>query len=279
MESGHLVIFSTSGKFITKFNVLRCISLSETPFWTGARGLIATDRNFLTLVDNMQVVLNQWANRGLSLVGKVLVFKTLGISKMQYLAQMTLIPKHIIQKLIDIQEKFLWKNGKPKIKHSTLIADYKDGGLKVVDIDSKFRALKLTWMKRLCDDNEHPWKNIPQAYLKFPNGDLLFHRNFSTDETFFSKIKGIPKFYVEILKVWENFSENSSEDSTVLFSESLWLNRFIKIGNKSVFSKVLSMNNINTVGDIFDNKGAPLQFHFLTQIGLPGTIRFSGFIL
>ena len=38
MESSHLVIFSTSGKFITKFNVLRCISLSETLFWTGARG-------------------------------------------------------------------------------------------------------------------------------------------------------------------------------------------------------------------------------------------------
>ena len=37
MESSHLVIFSTSGKFITKFNVLRCISLSETLFWTGAR--------------------------------------------------------------------------------------------------------------------------------------------------------------------------------------------------------------------------------------------------
>ena len=176
---------------------------------------------------------------------------------MQYLAQMTLIPKHITQKLIDIQEKFLWKNGKPKIKHSTLIADYKDGGLKVVDIDSKFRAQKLTWFKRLCDDNEHPWKIIPQAYLKFPNGELLFHRNFSTDETTLNKIKGIPKFHVEILKIWENFSDNSSDDPTVLLSESLWLNRFIKVG-KSVFSKVLSMNNINTVGDILDNKGAPL---------------------
>ena len=40
MESSYLVIFSTSGKFITKFNVLRCISLSETQFWTGARGRI-----------------------------------------------------------------------------------------------------------------------------------------------------------------------------------------------------------------------------------------------
>ena len=42
MESSHLVIFSTSGKFIMKFNVLRCISLSETLIWTGARGRIPT---------------------------------------------------------------------------------------------------------------------------------------------------------------------------------------------------------------------------------------------
>ena len=40
MESSELVILSTSGKFITKFNVLRGTSLSETLFWTGARGRI-----------------------------------------------------------------------------------------------------------------------------------------------------------------------------------------------------------------------------------------------
>ena len=40
MESSHLVIFTTSGKFITKFIVLWCISLRETLFWTGVRGRI-----------------------------------------------------------------------------------------------------------------------------------------------------------------------------------------------------------------------------------------------
>ena len=45
MESSHLVKFSTSGKFIAKFNVLRCISLSETLFWTGARGRIPITLN------------------------------------------------------------------------------------------------------------------------------------------------------------------------------------------------------------------------------------------
>ena len=48
MESSHLVTFSTSAKFITKFNVLRCISLSETLSWTGARGRIPFTLSKLT---------------------------------------------------------------------------------------------------------------------------------------------------------------------------------------------------------------------------------------
>ena len=38
MESSHLVILSTSGIFVTKFNVLRCISLSETLFLDRGQG-------------------------------------------------------------------------------------------------------------------------------------------------------------------------------------------------------------------------------------------------
>ena len=45
MESSHLVKVSTIGKFIRKFNVLLCISLSETLFWTGARGRIPITLN------------------------------------------------------------------------------------------------------------------------------------------------------------------------------------------------------------------------------------------
>ena len=55
MESSHSVIFSTSGKFITKFNVLRCISLSETLFWTGARGRIPITLRLFRLLENINV--------------------------------------------------------------------------------------------------------------------------------------------------------------------------------------------------------------------------------
>ena len=122
---------------------------------------LADERNFSNMFTDIHNVLNLWTMRGISLIGKILIFKTLGISKLQYIASMAQVPDKIIQQLKSIQKKFLWKSNTPKIKHSTFIGDYKDGGLKNVDIETNLKALKLIWVRRLCDDNHHPWKIIP----------------------------------------------------------------------------------------------------------------------
>ena len=88
----------------------------------------------------MQTVLGLWSSKGLTVGGKILVFKTLCFSKVQYIAQMSLVPKQIIEQLKVMHKKFLWKNDIPRIKHSTLIADYSDGGLKDVDIEDKLKV-------------------------------------------------------------------------------------------------------------------------------------------
>ena len=74
-------------------------------------------------------MLNLWTMRRISLIEKILILKTLGISKLQYIASMAQVPNKIIQQLKSIKKKFLWKSNTPKIKHSTLIGDYKDGGV------------------------------------------------------------------------------------------------------------------------------------------------------
>ena len=40
-------------------------------------------------------------------------------------------------------KKFIWRKKQPKIKHSTLISDYKDGGYKDTDIGTKILSLKV----------------------------------------------------------------------------------------------------------------------------------------
>ena len=131
---------------------------------------LADDRNFLDTVANIQSVLNLWSWRGLSLLVKIQIFKTLGISKIQYLASMSHVPDRIIEELKTIQSRFLWNSSTPEIKHSTLIGDYAEGGLKNVDINTKLKALKLTWVRRQSDDNYHPWKVLPREYLALVEG-------------------------------------------------------------------------------------------------------------
>ena len=63
MESSHLGTFSTSGKFITQFNVLRCINLSETLFWTGVRGGIPITLIIQSKVWPKAAVLVIWLTR------------------------------------------------------------------------------------------------------------------------------------------------------------------------------------------------------------------------
>ena len=63
----------------------------------------------------------------------------------------------------------------PKIKHSTLINYYPDGGLKDIDIESKFKALHNVMVNTFPHDNTHPWMHIPKT---------LFFNTFSVDSIF-----------------------------------------------------------------------------------------------
>ena len=81
------------------------------------------------------------------------MFKLLALLKLLYASTMKCLPKQMLDQLNTMQKSFIWSNRKPKIKHSTLIADYGEGGYKDIDIKSKISALKVTWVTRLLDTN------------------------------------------------------------------------------------------------------------------------------
>ena len=66
----------------------------------------------------------------LSIEGKIGVFKKLAISKLVYLALLTVIPNHITNEVAKIQKSFICRDSFTKIKHETLTMEYKAGGLK-----------------------------------------------------------------------------------------------------------------------------------------------------
>ena len=100
------------------------------------------EKNLLESITKIQNVLKAWRMRRLTLEGKIIVFKTLAISKIVFLSLISKVPTEIISELERIQKNFLWPS-KPKIKNETLCSDFKHGGLKKVNIQKKIISSML----------------------------------------------------------------------------------------------------------------------------------------
>ena len=124
--------------------------------------------------------------RNLTLEGRIVVFETLAISKIVFLALLTKIPHQVVKELEKIQKSFLWKDSTPKIRHETTCKDYKDGGLKNVDISYKIVSLQCSWIRRLYDNNFHEWKLIPLHLIALSFGSKFkcFFFKSMTSKTF-----------------------------------------------------------------------------------------------
>ena len=117
---------------------------------------LAEKLNFLDNLKCLTDILNLWRGRDLSLEGKILVFKSLALSKLLYSCTMKVPLKQLIEQLNIIHKNFIWNNKRPKIKHSTLIASYSEGGYNDIDMNAKLSSIKVSWVTRLMDDNFHP---------------------------------------------------------------------------------------------------------------------------
>ena len=137
---------------------------------------IKEECNFLKIVSKVQNMLNLWRYRNLTLEGRIVVSKSLAISKIVFQALIAPVSTHVIKALETIQTSFLWDKSNPKIKHKK----YENGDLKNVDIRNKVNSLQSSCVKRLYDDCFHEWRIIPLYQLNKTFGpSFTFDSNLS----------------------------------------------------------------------------------------------------
>jgi hypothetical protein len=86
------------------------------------------------------------------------VIKTLALPKLIHL-------QSLFNDLNKLFFNFIW-DGKPgKIKRNTLIADFEDGGLRMIHLQQFNAYLKITWVKRLFSNlkvvGKKSWHTFP----------------------------------------------------------------------------------------------------------------------
>ena len=97
---------------------------------------------------------------------------------------------------------FIWDGKRPKVKHSTLIGNYEQGGFKDVDLPSKFKSLKYIWIRKFLDENNfHPWIAVAQEILQDQRWAKIFCTNLSMEETKKGSVQKLPLFYKELINI------------------------------------------------------------------------------
>ena len=117
---------------------------------------VLIEKNYAKTLNSASATLNQWANRSLSLIGKVNVVNTLIMSLFIYkLFVLPMIPHKLLKKIEQLVSDFIWNGKRPKIALKILQNSKKEGGLGLTNIRNREIAIKATWPKLLKTESDY----------------------------------------------------------------------------------------------------------------------------
>ena len=212
-------------------------------------------------IGKIKTTLASWHARGLTLQGKILILKTLGLSQLVYGMTNFHITNEILAEVDKFCFNYIWGGpNKAKIKRQVIIQDYKFGGLKAPDIYSINKSLKVSWINRLLNQTDEKWKWIISDELEKIGGlDYLLACNFNASKL---SVK-LNNFWKDVLQSYSELKVTNLNTKEAVREQIINNNAEILIEGKSFFSQELIDKHMDTVGDWFVNDGNPISFEIV----------------
>ena len=126
---------------------------------------IGLKKNFENKLSSVTTLLNLWFPRNLTLRGRIIILKTVALSKLIYNTSMLTPPDRFVKRVNQSIAQFFWRKKVPKIKQTTMIGSKEKGGLDMPDFDAINSALKAAWIKRINDSNDNANHRRPKLRM------------------------------------------------------------------------------------------------------------------
>ena len=220
--------------------------------------------NYNEKIREIKNVLLQWSKRILTPFGKIVVIKTLALSKINHLiSALPNPPENILNEINSMFYKFLWNGSRDRIKRKIITKPYAQGGLKMVNIFQFVKALKLTWVRRFYMTENNPnWLQL--LMHQCPN--ITDFTKYG--DSFIKDIKGkIRNFWNDVFDALLDFLNTCEVNTDYDFQlQPLWYNSKIKVGGKSNFYKQWAQKGILFVNDLLDCEGKFLTHNKVSEL-------------
>ena len=227
------------------------------------------DKNYQQLLPKVRNTLNAWYNRGLSLLGKVQVVNTLVASLFVYkMMVLPFIPSHIVKKVDNMVREFLWNGKKAKVAYKILQNPKDQGGVGLVNLVNKDKALKATWPQILAKEQDYS-KLVYMSMRISGIGEDIWRCNLHQDDVKLLKFSN--SFWRNVLESWCSY--NYYVD-TYTENQIVWYNSRIKIGNKLLYWKDVHSKGLLYLHQLFQDGCFKPAEQVLQEFGLT-TMRYN----
>ena len=81
-------------------------------------------------------------------------------------------------------------------------------------------------------------------------GEKIFHTNLSSEQSNKAICNELPKFYKELLDLWQSLSTGEINELEFVLTQNLWNNAFVLSGNNPLFNRSLVSKGINYISDL-----------------------------
>ena len=227
--------------------------------------------NYSSALEQCKKLLTNWRKRNLTVFGRITVLKTFIVPQFNHIFSSIPSPgDHFFKDLSKLMYNFIWLGKPDKIKRLTIIQDYREGGLRMVDIRAFMKALKLTWIKKLFTQYTSPWLILFQKTICSVSS--LVELGTVWCKTLTHIISN--QFWIEVLSIWGDFSEHDFiKTSSDILSTPIWYNP--KISRLTLYLPRWFKGGIKYVGDIVDINGTIMS---LVEIENTYNIKISNFL-
>lgn len=221
--------------------------------------------NIKQATENISKKLNHWLSRDLTIIGRNLLSKSEGISRMVYPSYSLYISPQNIKRTNSIIYQFIWRNKTHYVKKSQLVKEYKKGGLKTIDFEAMVGTFRINWIKHFLNTPSTIWFKIPKNIFDKVGGlSFLLRCDFEISKL---PIK-LSDYHKQVLHYWKMvFAHNFTPHGS-----TLWNNRVITINRKSLFIKKWYDNKIIFITDLLDANG---QFLTLAEFEIKYNLKSS----
>ncbi len=223
-------------------------------------------KNWIDKLNKIEKTLDIWKRRQLSIQGKVIIVKSLIMSKLVYNFSLLKTPDDIISKIDKVIFNFIW-NKRERIKRNTVIANVEDGGIGMVDSMCKNMSVKAAWIKRLKEGGK--WTEILKYYLNVCGVDLDYMLKMNVKKECDCEIyRNLPKFYQEVLLSFNACKTNKQNrllNTYDYLSSTIMGNDLIRSKGKCLYLKSWLESGIKYVKDLYDKEGNFISEVFLLE--------------